>query len=173
MKRKYTSEPVEISKQEHAARLKERIYITFTALAVLLASSSPDHAQTASSVLITFTLTVLGTLLAVQVAEVVAHLAVHQRPFSRTEFSHAASVTWGALGAVFLPFLLLVLAALGLMDTEAAIWAGSLALIAALVVIGHLTTRTAQLPWWQRFMALAGVAFLGLVVIALKLLTHG
>ena len=163
----------EITKNERAARLKERIYITFTALSVLLASS-PDHEGSAdgSSVLVTFILTVLGTLLAVQVAEVVAHVAVHQRPFTRAEVAHGLSVAASALGAVLLPFVLLVLAAAGIIYTETAIHAGSLALIIALVVIAHLALGNTKLPLWKRLLALTGVALLGLLVIALKLLAH-
>jgi hypothetical protein len=161
-----------ISRSVRAAHLKERIYLTFTALSVLLAMRSHGEVE-AGEALFTLGVTVLGTLLAILLADIVSHIAIHQRAFTREEWDHALATSVGAIGAVFLPFVFLGLAALGVLRTEGAIRASTIALIAGLVVIGYVAIRRTSLPLWQKVLALAAEAVLGLVVVALELLAHG
>lgn len=158
--------------QERAERLKERIYLTFTALAVLIALGSHGEVS-AGEALVTLVLTAIGMLLAILVADVISHIAVHQRLMTQEELRHAFAVSFGALGAIALPVVFLGLAAADVWTTERALRASSIALLAALVVIGYLAIRRVKLPWWQRLLALAGEAVLGAAVILLELLAHG
>ncbi len=158
--------------QERASRLKERIYVTFAALAVTvtLASHTPVAASEAISTLL---VTVLGTLLAVFTADVVSHLIVHQRLMTPGELRHAVAATFGALTAVALPLALLALAGVMRWDIESALHASAVVLLLALVVFGYLAARRVELAWWQRLAVLGGEALLGGVVMVLQLVAHG
>ncbi|WP_341940181.1 hypothetical protein [Microbacterium sp. LWH10-1.2] len=165
----------EIDETERAARaahLKERIYLTFAALAVVLALSSHGHV-TAGEAATTLIVTVLGTLLAVFTADAVSHVVVHGRFFTRQELGHALGSSFGALSSVALPFVFLGLAGLGVWSAEAALRAGTIALVASLVVIGWIAVRRIPLTWYQRLVALGAEAALGLAVIGLQVLAHG
>ena len=166
------STPVRVDKQEIAERLKERIYVTFTALAVVLALLS--HGEPSwQEALSTLAIAVVGTLLAVFIADVLARTTVNERLLSREEFGHVVSVVLGALGAIVLPVLLLVLAALDVWSVDNALLASAFSLVLALVVFGFIAVRKTRLPWWQRALVLLAEALLGLLVIALELLAHG
>jgi len=156
----------------HADRLKERIYLAFTALAVLITLRGHEHIE-AREALTSLALAVAGTLAAVIVAEVIAHLVAHERLTNRAELRHILNVATGALGGLTLPFLFLGLAAAGVWKVDGALKAATWAVIVALIVIGYLAVRRAKLPWWQRVLALVAEAGLAVGVVALELLAHG
>ncbi|WP_068270879.1 hypothetical protein [Aldersonia kunmingensis] len=160
------------TRQERADRLKERIYLTFTALAVVLALRAHGD-DDAAKALATLVVTVFGTLLAVFTADIVSHLVVHERMMTRKEFRHAVSSSFGALGAVTLPVVFLVLAVLDVWKPEAALRASTIALIAALVVIAFAAVRHTTLNPLQRLIALGAEAALGVAVVGLQILAHG
>ncbi|MGW8482773.1 hypothetical protein ACWGJP_06515 [Microbacterium sp. NPDC055903] len=164
--------PTSDARAARAAALKERIYLTFTALAVLIATGSHGH-PTAGEVALTLFITAAGMLLAILVADIISHLVAHEAFMNRAELGHAVSVSVGAFGALIIPFLFLGLAGLGVWTVETAIRAGVIALVATLVLIGWIAIRRVPLTWWQRLVALAGEAVLGLAVIGLELLAHG
>lgn len=157
---------------DNSERMKERIYLSFTALAVLLSMRSHGPVA-AGEALVTFTVTIAGMAVAIFVADMMAHLLRHRRLFRRAELRHAAEVSLGATGAVGLPFLFLVAAALGLWTVGTAVLAGCVALIAGLVVIGWLAAHRAHLPLWQRSVILLAEAGLAVLVVALEMLAHG
>ncbi len=161
------------SPENRAAKLKERIYISFTALAVVLAlRSHSEHLELATAAS-TLAITVAGTLLAVFVADLLSHLAVHAVLPTRAELRHMVGVSVGALGAVVLPFAFLGASWAGWMEVPTALQAGAIALVVALVIIARVAVRRTRLPKWQRFLLLLGVAGLGFAVVALELLAHG
>ncbi|MBN9139266.1 MAG: hypothetical protein J0H23_00405 [Micrococcales bacterium] len=159
------------SREERAAHLKERIYVAFAALAVVLGLQR-HHAE-AGEAMLTLAVTILGLLLAVFTADVVAHIVVHERMMSPREFRVALRTSFGAVGSLAAPFVFLGLAALGVWSTDAALLASSIALVGALVVIGWAAVRRLRLNWWQRLVALGAEALLGIVVVSLQLLAHG
>lgn len=157
---------------ERAERLKERIYLTFAALAVVLALGTHGYVEAADA-MGTLAVTVFGTLLAVFTADVISHLVIHERFMTAVEFRHAVAATFGALGAVVLPFAFLASAAWGWWGIDDALRWSVVALVAALVAIGFLAVRRIRLPWWARLVVLAGEALLALAVIGLQVLAHG
>jgi MFS family permease len=159
-------------RQARADRLKERIYLTFAALAVVLALGS-HHPESALSALSTLLVTVFGTLLAIFTADIVSHLVVHGALPTRGELLGMVGASFGALTAVIVPVLFLVLAAFGVWRVETALDASAIALIAALVVIGLAAARRIPLTWWQKLIVLGAEALLGLAVVGLQLLAHG
>jgi ABC-type phosphate/phosphonate transport system permease subunit len=163
--------PAAAEREAHAERLKERVYLTFTALAVVLALRS--HGGTAEEAAGTLAIAVLGTLLAVFVADVVSHIAVHAVLPDRRGLRHMLQVSSGALGAVVLPFVFMALAVTDVMRLEAALRASTIALVAGLVAIGFLAARRVRLPAWQRLVVLLAEFVLGVLVVGLELLAHG
>jgi len=155
-----------------AALLKERIYLTFAALAVVLTLASHGHVRAGEAAL-TLLVTVFGTLSAVFTADLISHIVAHGRMMTRSELRHAVGTSFGALGAVTLPFAFLGVAGLGAWPVERALHAGAIALVVSLVALGWIAVRRIPLTWWQRLVALGAEAALGLCVIGLQLLAHG
>ncbi|MFK0402111.1 hypothetical protein ACIQTT_07245 [Microbacterium sp. NPDC090225] len=162
----------EAERAARAAHLKERIYLTFAALAVVITLSAHGHVS-AGEAATTLIVTVMGTLLAVFTADLISHLVVHERLFTRSELRHALASSFGALGTVVLPFVFLGFAALDAWSTDAALRASAIALLLSLIVIGWIAVRRMPLTWLQRLIALGAEAALGLAVIGLQVLAHG
>ncbi|QNO37336.1 hypothetical protein H4J02_13030 [Protaetiibacter sp. SSC-01] len=158
-------------RHERAAHLKERIYVAFAALAVVLGLQR-HHAEALEAIL-TLAVTILGLLLAVFTADLVAHIVVHERMLTRRELRVAAFTSFGAVGSLAAPGLFLVLALLGVWSTDAALRASAIALVAALVVVGWVAVRRLELTWWQRLVVLGAEAVLGVAVVGLQLIAHG
>ncbi|QCR19431.1 hypothetical protein [Agrococcus sp. SGAir0287] len=158
-------------REERAAVLKERIYLTFASLAVVLALAGHGE-PTAKEALATLGITLAGTVLAVFTADVVSHVVVHESLPTTDELRHIVGTLVGALGGVALPFVFLGLAAIGAWEPARALHASAVALIVALVVIGWLAVRRARIAWWQRLLVLGAEAVLGLAVIGLQSLAH-
>ncbi|MFI2557736.1 hypothetical protein [Nocardia farcinica] len=158
-------------RQVRADRLKERIYVTFTALAVVLALRAHQHID-AGRALFTLLLTVAATLSAVFTADVVAHLVVHERLPTRAEVARALHTVAGGLGAVAVPTVFLLLAVAEVWSVHAALRACTIALIVALVAIAYPAVRRTTLTTTQRVLVLGGEAALGTAVIALQTLAH-
>jgi hypothetical protein len=159
------------TREVRAAHLKERIYVAFASLAVVLGLQR--HHASAGEAILTLVVTILGLLLAVFVADVAAHIVVHERTMSRDELSVAVRTSFGAIGSLGAPLLFLGLAYAGVWSTDTALTASAIALVAALVVIGWAAVRRLRLAWWQRLIALGAEALLGIAVVSLQLLAHG
>lgn len=160
-------------RERTAERLKERIYVTFTSLAVVLAMQSHAAELTPSEAATTLLITISGTLLAVFTADFLSHTLVHSSVPSATELRHMLVVVAGAFGVVIAPLVLFGLAALDVMDIGRALVISSYALVATLGVIGYRAVRRVKLPFWLKVTLLGVEVLLGLAVIALELLAHG
>ena len=157
---------------ERADRLKERVYVTFAALAVVLTLRS--HGDVAAGVAATTLLiTVGGTLLAVLLADMVSHIAVHAALPTAAEARHMVAVCTGALGVLVPPMVFVGVAATGSWTVDGALRASTIALVASLGVVGWLAVRRVALPGWQKLVVLVAEVALGVAVVALELLAHG
>jgi hypothetical protein len=159
-------------REQRAAQLKERVYVSFTALAIVLALRAEADHLTIRAATGTLAIAVVGTLLAVLVADVVAHITVHGALPSRGELVHMLRVVVGALAVLVLPLVFLGVAALGWWTLGGALLASSIALVVTLVAVGYLAVRRLQLPLLQRLVVLLAEFALGLLVVALELLAH-
>ena len=170
-----TDEPAAEADERRAQRaeqLKERVYITFTALAVVLALRADVDHTTAGHAAGTLTVAVIGTLLAVFVADVVAHITVHQALPTRPELLHMVVVVLGAAETLVIPLGIIGFAALGVLSIDAALTASVVVLVVTLVAVGYLAVRRLKLPWGQRLLVLLAEFALGLAVVGLELLAH-
>ncbi|WP_019135386.1 hypothetical protein [Cellulomonas massiliensis] len=158
---------------ERADRLKERLYVTFAALGVVLALRSHGAGVPAREAATTLTITIGGALLAVLLADVVSHLAAHGSLPTVREARHMVAVSAGAAGVLVLPLVFLGLAARGVWDVGGALRASTIVLLVSLAVIVGFAVRRIALPVWQRVLLLAGIVAVGAGVVALELLAHG
>jgi hypothetical protein len=172
MDRTAPADPSGRTPEERADRLKERVYVTFAALAVVLTLRSHGDV-TAGVAATTLVITVGGTLLAVLLADVVSHIAVHASLPTAAEARHMVAVCTGALGVLVLPMVFVGVAGSGAWTVDGALRASTIALVASLGVVGWLAVRRVALPRWQKLLVLVAEVALGVAVVALELLAHG
>lgn len=150
---------------------KERVYATFTGLAIVLVVSADDHPE-ADHAFFALVLGVIGIAAAGFVSDVVSHLAVHREFPSGPALGLELRIAGGALGTLITPGIMLLLAWLEVLDLDTALTVCSIVYIVTLAVIGWAAVRGAHLNWGQRLVALGILLALGLLVIGLQTLAH-
>jgi hypothetical protein len=164
----------EIAPEERAAQLKERVYVTFAALAVVLTLRSHGEEVAAGVAATTLLITVGGTLLAVLLADVVSHLVAHAAVPTAAQARHMVATCTQALGVLVLPMIFLAVAAgEGGWTVDGALQASTVALVASLGAVAWLAVRRVPLPPRQKLLVLAAEIVLGTAVVGLELLAHG
>ncbi|WP_438856130.1 hypothetical protein [Agromyces sp. M3QZ16-3] len=159
--------------EEMAEALKERVYATFTGLAIVLVQhENADHISAGRA-----TLTLLVGIVAITaagfVADVISHLVVHADFPRGRELRRMLRVAASALGSASIPLVILVLAVLGVFELKGALFAASIVYIATLALIGYVAVRRSRLAWWEQVVALGLLVLLGLAVVGLQQLAHG
>ncbi len=155
------------------AYLKERVYATFTGLAITLVLLGEfDHIEPGRA-FGTLALGVLGITVAGLLADIVAHVSVHGALPSRLEFRLELRIASGALGTAVLPLLLIAAAWLGWLDLHDALRIDSFIYLATLGLIGYLAVRRSTLKPWGKLVALSVFVVFGGVVILIQILAHG
>lgn len=158
--------------QQRSEALKERIYVTSTTLAVTIAyERDTDHA-TVEGAALTLLLTVLGTLMAVFVADVIAHMVRDSTLPSGRELAHLGYVSFGSSGVVVAPMAILGISAGGLIDVATALRAISATLAVTLIIVTLLAVRRLRVGPWRKALALAMTAALGLAALGIELAVH-
>ena len=158
--------------QQRSEVLKERVYVTFTALAVIIAyERDAEHASVKGAAL-TLSLTVLGTLLAVFVADVIAHMVRHSALPSRPQLTHLLYVSLGSLAVLVVPLAILGLSATDVVDLPSALRAIAVALVVSLVVVTLFAVRRLRVAVGLKILVLASVTGLGLLALAIELAVH-
>lgn len=148
---------------------KERIYATFTGLAIVLVVGASGHPEERHAVL-ALLLGVVGITAAGFVSEIIAHLAVHQHLPTWRELVIQLRIALGALGTVLTPGILLVLAWIGILDVVVALRAATIVYIVTLGVVGWFAVRRSQLAWWKQALVLVVLAGLGFAVVGIQAL---
>lgn len=159
------------ARRELADQLKERVYLIFAALAVTLAVSAHGHA-TPGRAFATLVITILGTVLAVFTADIIAHFIAHEKIMTLAEFRHSVRSSFGALSAVALPFIFLGISVLTGWDVYQALLVSAIALGVVLVVLVWVSVRSVRLPGPQKWILLGVVALLAIAVITVQSLAH-
>lgn len=101
-----------------AQALKERVYATFTGLAIVLVLRA--HEPTPQDATFSLVIGVLGITVAGFAAEVIAHLAAHASFPDRDELGRMLRIASGAFASVGVPVLLLLCSWLHSISVEAA-----------------------------------------------------
>jgi hypothetical protein len=162
----------EDEREEFAERLRERVYVTFASLAVILTLLAHVQGLSAGAAAASLTITAVGTVAAAWLAELIAHLAAHGGFPDRAKVRAMTATSWGALLTIVIPLIALAAAWRGWLEVATALWIGIVALVVSLMVIAWLGVRGAKLPWPARILALGVLTVLAGVVVALKLLAH-
>lgn len=158
------SEPV-----TYAAYLRERVYASFTGLAIVLVVSGSDHPE-AQHAFLALVLGVVGIVVAGFVSEVVSHMLTHQVTPDRAEGRHLLRVAGGGLATLTVPAVLLGLAWIGVLDLGFALDLAAFGYVATLGIIGWLAVRRSRLSPRGRLIVFALLLGLGLLVILLQTL---
>lgn len=160
------------ARTHRAGALKERIYVGFTALAVIITLRVHDAHPSTSGALSTLAVAVASTVCAVYLADLLSHMVVHAHLPGRPERRRMVTSTLGA-GAVAVPPLgCIALAGTGIYGTSTGLLAAMVLTIATLTTIGVVAVRTLDLPRGHRVVILAAEALVGVAVLALGLLAH-
>jgi hypothetical protein len=158
------------SKDVVAQALKERVYATFTGLAIVLVLRS--HEPTPQAATFSLVIGVLGITVAGFAAEVIAHLAAHASLPDRQELGRMFRVASGAFASVGVPVVLLLLSWPDWITLTGALQAATWVYLATLALIGWAAVRRTDLSWWKQLLALGALVLLGGIVIVLQLLAH-
>ncbi|NQX28101.1 hypothetical protein HQQ81_12185 [Microbacteriaceae bacterium VKM Ac-2854] len=138
----------------------------------MLALQSHADETSALSAGLTLGIAVVGTLLAVFVADLISHLVVHQSLPNRGELRHMIAVGVGAGTVLIAPVLLLLAAGAGWWTTADALAGAIVALVLSLVLVGYLAIRRLSIPLLHKAAVLIAEVVLSLLVIALELVAH-
>ena len=164
--------PLSPSARQRAASLKERVYIIFTSLAVVLALRSHADETSPGAAAATLSIVVIGSLLGIFVADLLSHLTVHSKLPTGDELHHMITVSAGGLGVLLTPLLLLTGAGLGLWSTAVALGWAVVVLVVSLMVVGYLAIRRLEIPVHHKVAIMFAEVVLSLLVIGLELLAH-
>ncbi|MFE5670169.1 hypothetical protein ACFQ58_01040 [Agromyces sp. NPDC056523] len=158
---------------ELAAALKERVYATFTGLAIVLVQHANVEHVSATRATLTLLVGIVAITAAGFVADVVAHLAVHAAFPDRDELGRMLRISGSAIASAGVPLILLALAAFGVFELEGALRAASIVYLVTLGLIGYVAVRRTHAPWWKQLLGLGALVALGLAVVVLQQLAHG
>lgn len=161
-----------LTRMHRASALKERIYVAFTTLAVIIALRAHDHHPTAGIALGTLAITVTATICAVYVAGLLSHMVIHEQLPTSGEHRRMIADTFGAGTVAVPPVICLIPAHFGLYDTATGLVAAMLVTTCTLAAVGILAVRRLSVPRGQRLAILTAHCLLALAVIALELLSH-
>lgn len=164
--------PPSPSARQRAASLKERVYIIFTSLAVVLALRSHADETSPAAAAATLSIVVIGSLLGIFVADLLSHLTVHSKLPTGEELHHMMAVSADGLGVLVTPLLLLTAAGFGLLSTAAALGWAIVVLVLSLAVVGFLAIRRLDIPLHHKAAIMFAEVVLSLLVIGLELLAH-
>ena len=148
-----------------ALYFKERIYATFTGLAILLVVESAGHPDAQHA-----TLALLLGVLGIVVADIISHLAVHQHLPGGRDMRILLRIAGGALSTVIVPGILLILAWSGVLELEGAIRASVIVYLVTLGLVGWFAVRRSLLPWWKQLLVLAVLIVLALGAVFIQIL---
>ena len=158
--------------RQRSEALKERIYVTSTALAVTIAYERDVDRATVNGAAVTLLLTVLGTILAVLVADVIAHMMMYTVLPSSGELAHLGYVGFGASGVLVVPMGILGIGAAGVIDVATALRAISATLAVTLVVVTFIAVRRLRVGLGGKVLALSITAALGMTALCIELAVH-
>jgi hypothetical protein len=151
---------------------KERVYATFTGLAIVLVVNTSAH-PTAAAALTALLLGVAGIIAAGFVSDIIAHLAVHRTLPDAREWGLLLRIAAGGLSTAVAPSVVLFLAVVDVFGDDHALRAAATIYIVTLAVIGWLVVRRSRMRVWQQLIVLAVLVALGFGVIGVQALAHG
>lgn len=160
------------SSMERTMALKERVYASFTGLAIVSALAIDDHHGTAGDAILALAAGIVGITGAGLVAEVIAHHMSDGAFPKPIELVRMVRIALGAITSASLPFLLLVASALGLIPLRSALNVAIGLYFLGLIVIVLVAARRTKLPWTQQLLSVAVLVGAGIVVVLVLIIGH-
>lgn len=160
-------------REELTEALRERVYASFTGLAIVLVQLENVEHVSAIRATVTLLIGIVAITAAGFVAGMVAHVAMHSAFPDRAEFGRMLRVSGTAIASAGAPLVVLALAAFGVLELELALRIASILYLVTLVLIGLVAVRRTHAPWWKQLVALGALLALGLAVVVLQQLAHG
>lgn len=160
------------SSAERALALKERIYASFTGLAIVSALSIGDDHGTAGDAIWSLAAGIVGITAAGLMAEVIAHQVGNGTYPTPLELLRMMRIALGAITSASLPFLVLAAAAIGAIPLAAALHIAIGLYFAGLIVVVLVAARRTRLPWRKQLLSAAVLVSGGIVVVAVLTLAH-
>lgn len=152
--------------------LKERVYATFTGLAIVLVVYTSTGHHSAAYAFEILLLGVFAVVLAGFASDGIAHLAVHRTFPHGEDLRTLLRVAASGLGTLLLPLGMITLAWLDVVKLQTALLIAGYIYIGTLGLIGWLAVRRADITWWQKLAALITLVLIGLVVLSIQVLAH-
>ncbi|WP_188587238.1 hypothetical protein [Gordonia jinhuaensis] len=152
--------------------LKERIYVTFTGLAIVLALSVPGQSDDPAEAFAVLAVGILAVTAASLAADIIAHLVVHQRFPGGHELLHQVRTALGALPTSAIPLFMIGLAWCEVISLHSALQAAGWFYIAGLAAIVFLAIHRTDVGLLRKLMALLIVVIIALVVLLIQTLAH-
>jgi hypothetical protein len=153
--------------------LKERIYVTFIGLAVLLALNLHPEETSAGAVAGSLAIAAVGAGLAGLVSDVIAHLAVRGTMPDAAELRYLVRIALGALATIVIPVVVLLLSVVGLVPLELALGIAIWVMALTLGAVGYAAVFRSSLAWWKKLAVFGALVLFGLLAIGVQLLAHG
>ena len=160
------------SPEERSLALKERIYASFTGLAIVASLAIAGGHGTAWRAFFALAAGIIGITAAAFVAEVVAVQLSEKALPSRSRMLPMIRIAVGAIATASLPLVLLLGAGLGLLDLPMALQLSIGIYFVILTAILFVAAHRTGLPWRQRLIALAVLIGLGVIVILILIVGH-
>lgn len=148
-------------------RLAGFIYGTIIVLSVLVAGARAfphDAGHIAALVAVTSVVFWLAHVY----SHGLAHSVIHDEHLSLAQLAHIARREGSIVGAAVPPFAALLLGALGVLSTTAAVWVAFGLGLAVLALQGLIFARVERLSWPAALVVVAANLGLGVVLVALK-----
>ncbi|MCT1478883.1 hypothetical protein [Microbacterium sp. p3-SID336] len=155
------------------AAIKERVYATFTGLAIVLVQYANVAHTSAVRATVTLLIGIVAIAFAGFVADLLAHVAVHAGFPDRHQLARMLGLTGTAIASAAIPLLALLMAVFDWIDLSTALMIASIAYVVILGVIGFFAVRRTKAPWWKQTIALGILVALGALVIVIQQLAHG
>ena len=156
---------------QQAQAVKERIYASFTGLAILATLLIGEH-PSPSAAFLTLLAGIGGISIAGFVADVIAHQVTHEGSPGRDQFRVMARIAGGAFASASIPLLALAVAWIGLISTRTGIQIGMGLYVLTLVAVVVLASRRTRLGWRHQLVALISLTTLAAIVLVILVVAH-
>lgn len=161
------------STDAYAVRLKERVYATFTGLAIVLVLAGESGHLTPERAAITLFIGIVAISLAGFVAEIIAHTVAHESLPNGVEAREMLGVSGGALGSASAPLIPLLISWWGgALELDVALRISTIIYLVALAAVAYIAVRRTKLRWWLQLGAMVVLVLLGALVIGIQTLAH-
>ncbi|MEJ7651832.1 MAG: hypothetical protein WKF57_22725 [Nakamurella sp.] len=157
---------------QQAQAVKERIYASFTGLAILATLLLGGEHQSASGAFLTLLAGIGGISIAGFVADVIAHQVTHEGSPESQQFRTMLRIAGGAFASASIPLLALAIAWVGLITARTGIQIGLGLYFFTLTGVVLLAARRTRLGWRHQLVALVSLTTLAVIVIVILVLAH-